>query len=207
MKVREIILDFTSLLDVIMIILFFFILFSTFEIETATNEANQTKIEYEAKSEEAEKERKKYEVERDKLLNLDKNAVKNQEALSAYNDNQVLSINLVEKIDSEGLYINILRGDDKLLEIKYESSLNYNKEIADIIESSNYKSDDVIICNLIYNGDNIGSAEAVEKIEKAINNVQNEYKNFYFAAINISKWGKLLWEMKRNHLLVWDLSL
>jgi hypothetical protein len=37
--------------------------------------------------------------------------------------------------------------------------------------------------------------------------VQNEYKNFYFAAINISKWGKLLWEMKRNHLLVWDLSL
>jgi biopolymer transport protein ExbD len=187
MKVREIILDFTSLLDVIMIILFFFILFSTFEIETATNEANQTKIEYEAKSEEAEKERKKYEVERDKLLNLDKNAVKNQEALSAYNDNQVLSINLVEKIDSEGLYINILRGDDKLLEIKYESSLNYNKEITDIIESSNYKSDDVIICNLIYNGDNIGSAEAVEKIEKAVNNVQNEYKNFYFAAINISK--------------------
>lgn len=207
MKVREIILDFTSLLDVIMIILFFFILFSTFEIETATNEANQTKIEYEAKSEEAEKERKKYEVERDKLLNLDKNAVKNQEALSAYNDNQVLSINLVEKIDSEGLYINILRGDDKLLEIKYESSMNYNKEIADIIESSNYKADDVIICNLIYNGDNIGSAEAVEKIEKAVNNVQNEYKNFYFAAINISKWGKLLWEMKRNHLLVWDLSL
>ena len=58
MKVREIILDFTSLLDVIMIILFFFILFSTFEIETATNEANQTKIEYEAKLEEAEEERK-----------------------------------------------------------------------------------------------------------------------------------------------------
>lgn len=187
MKLREIILDFTSLLDVIMIILFFFILFSTFEIETATNEANQTKIEYEAKLEEAEEERKKYEIERDRLLNLDKNAAKNQEALSAYNDNQVLSINLVEKIDSEGLYINILRGDDKLLEIKYESSLNYNKEIADIIESSNYKSDDVIICNLIYNGDNIGSAEAVEKIKKAVNNVQNDYNNFYFATINVLK--------------------
>ena len=98
-----------------------------------------------------------------------------------------MSINLVEKIDSEGLYINVLRGNEKLLEIKYESSLNYNKEIADIIESSNYKSDDVIICNLIYNGDNIGSAEAVEKIKKAVNNVQNDYNNFYFATINVSK--------------------
>ncbi len=41
MKVREIILDFTSLLDVVMIILFFFILFSSFDVETATEKANQ----------------------------------------------------------------------------------------------------------------------------------------------------------------------
>ena len=39
MKVREIILDFTSLLDVVMIILFFFVLYSSIDTENATEKA------------------------------------------------------------------------------------------------------------------------------------------------------------------------
>ena len=53
MNKREIILDFTSLLDVIMIILFFFILFSHLETEdakTALQTAEQNAIEREAQA-------------------------------------------------------------------------------------------------------------------------------------------------------------
>ena len=44
MKAREIILDFTSLLDVMMIILFFFIFFSKIDVDSATERANQAEL-------------------------------------------------------------------------------------------------------------------------------------------------------------------
>lgn len=186
MKIREIILDFTSLLDVIMIILFFFILFSTFEIEEATNMANQTKAEYETKVDEAEAVLAEYEREKDKLLSIDKNAVKNQEALLQY-QGQILTINLYDKFDDDTLYINIKKGENKLDEFIYTESVDMKTKLTDILKMTEFTNDDVIICNLTYNGDDLYSANAVKKIEKVVNDLQKEYENFYFAAINISK--------------------
>ncbi len=186
MKIREIILDFTSLLDVIMIILFFFILFSTFEIETATNEANQTKIEYETKIAEVQAEREELNVEWEKIQQIDKNAVKNQQALLEYQEN-LITINLYDKFDNDTLYINIKKGNNKLKESEYDNSADMNDEIADILKMTDIKTDDIIICTLTYDGDDLYSADAVDKIKKAVNNMQKEYENFYFAANNISK--------------------
>ena len=60
-------------------------------------------------------------------------------------------------------------------------------KLTDTIKMTEFTNDDVIICNLTYNGDDLYSANAVKKIEKVVNDLQNEYENFYFAAINISK--------------------
>ena len=186
MKIREIILDFTSLLDVIMIILFFFILFSTFEIEEATNMANQTKVEYEAKIEEIKSEQEKINTEWKKIQQIDKNAVKNQQALLEYQDH-LLTINLYDKFDDDTLYINIKKGENKLDEIIFTESVDMKTKLTDILKMTEFTNDDVIICNLTYNGDDLYSANAVKKIEKVVNDLQKEYENFYFAAINISK--------------------
>ncbi len=186
MKKREIFLDFTSLLDVIMIILFFFILFSTFEIDEATKAANQTKAEYETKVDEAEAVLAEYQKEKDRLLSIDKNAVKNQEALLQY-QGQILTINLYNKFDDDTLYINIKKGENKLDEFIYTESVDMKTKLTDTIKMTEFTNDDVIICNLTYNGDDLYSANAVKKIEKSVNDLQKEYENFYFAAINISK--------------------
>ena len=60
-------------------------------------------------------------------------------------------------------------------------------KLTDTIKTTEFTNDDVIICNLTYNGDDLYSANAVKKIEKSVNDLQKEYENFYFAAINISK--------------------
>ena len=186
MKKREIFLDFTSLLDVIMIILFFFILFSTFEIEEATTAANQTKTEYETKISEIETKQEEINSEWEKLLQIDKNAVKNQQALLNY-QSHIITINLYDKFDDDTLHINIKKGENKLEEFIYTESVDMNVVLADTIKAADFKNEDVIMCTLTYNGDDLYSATAVREIGKAVNNMQKEYENFYFAAINISK--------------------
>lgn len=189
MRKREIFLDFTSLLDVIMIILFFFILFSSFEIETAKNEAEQKKIEYETEKSAVEEERERIDNEWEKLLQLDENAVKNEQALLNY-QNIVLSINLVDKLKNDTLYVNIRRGDKKIKEFEYTKETlqsTLDTEINDAFELSELKEDEVIICTLTYSGDDLYSDMAVKGINKTIEKLQKEYSNLYYAAINTTK--------------------
>lgn len=83
MNKRQIILDFTSLLDVIMIILFFFILFSSLEKDEAlaTEQENLNAQRIELDAEKAEYEALKKEAE-DKVSEADKALAEYQEALS-----------------------------------------------------------------------------------------------------------------------------
>ena len=60
MKLREIILDFTSLLDVVMIILFFFVLYTSFDVEDISEKAKAAETSYNEMIEENEKEQQEW---------------------------------------------------------------------------------------------------------------------------------------------------
>jgi len=198
MKVREVILDFTSLLDVMMIILFFFILFSKIDVDTATENANKAEASYNSMLEETEKEklenqqeqeewREKASEEWERLERADENAAKNQEALSAYNEGRGISFNLHDVEKGDIWTLSIIYGNKKLGEISSEEVRDLKEKLKEFINKAGYNTDDVIIGTLTFNGDEYGTEKAVPIVENAIMSIQREYKNLYFTKINTTK--------------------
>lgn len=191
MKIREIILDFTSLLDVVMIILFFFVLYASFDAENVSEKAKAAETSYNEMIEENEKEqqewREKASEEWERILSADANAANNQQALSAYNEGAGVYFNLHNVEKSDVWSLSVLKGNKKIGEIS-SSDVRYLKEkLKDVLDSAGYSSDDVIIGTLTYDGSAYGTEKAVPTVENAIRDIQREYKSLYFTAINISK--------------------
>lgn len=198
MKVREVILDFTSLLDVMMIILFFFILFSKIDVDTATENANKAEASYNSMLEETEKEklenqqeqeewREKASEEWERLELADENAAKNQEALSAYNEGRGISFNLHDVEKGDIWTLSIIYGNKKLGEIGSQEVRDLKEKLKEFIIKAGYSTDDVIIGTLTFNGNEYGTEKAVPIIENGIMSIQREYKNLYFTKINTTK--------------------
>lgn len=191
MKLREIILDFTSLLDVIMIILFFFILFSTLEVENVTQSAEEARISYETQMEmQAEEQavwRQQAEEEWERILQIDRNAAKNQQALVAYDQGRMLAFNL-QDVESRNVWtLNILCGEEKLGSVTAEDSGELAEKMAELLTKAGLQTEDVIIGTLTYDGNSFGTAGAVPVIEDAIGEMQEMYSNLYFTTINVSR--------------------
>ncbi|MCR5600339.1 MAG: biopolymer transporter ExbD [Ruminococcus sp.] len=198
MKIREIILDFTSLLDVMMIILFFFILFSKVDVETATERANKAESSYNSMLEETERIklenqqeqeewREKASEEWERIGKADENAAKNQEALSAYNEGKGIAFNLHDVEKGDVWTLSVLCGSKKLGEISSEDKRNIREMLKDMIKKAGYSYDDVVIATLTFNGDEYGTETAVPTVENSIIGIQREYKNLYFTTINTTK--------------------
>ncbi len=191
MKLREIILDFTSLLDVIMIILFFFILFSTLEVENVTQSAEEARISYETQMEmQAEEQavwRQQAEEEWERILQIDKNAAKNQQALVAYNQGRMLAFNLQDVESRNEWTLNILCGEDKLGSVTAQDSAELSEKMEELLTKAGLQTEDVIIGTLTYDGNSFGTAGAVPVIEDAIGDMQEMYSNLYFTTINVSR--------------------
>jgi 3-dehydroquinate dehydratase len=191
MKIREIILDFTSLLDVMLIILFFFVLYSSIDVENASEKAKAAEASYTEMQAENEKEqqewREKAEQEWERILAADSNAAANQEALSAYNDGYGLAFNLHEVESGDVWTLSILSGNKKLGEIKSDEKKELKNKLKECIKKAGYKTEDIIIATFTFDGSSYGTAKAVPFIENAVIEVQREYKGLYFTSINISK--------------------
>ena len=191
MKVREIILDFTSLLDVVMIILFFFVLYSSIDTENATEKAKAAAASYTEMQEQNEKEqiewRQKADEEWERILSADANAGKNQQALSAYNDGKGISFNLHEVEKGDVWTLSVLSGNKRIGVISSEDSKELKEKLKEMVKKAGYAPDDVIISTLTFNGNDFGTEAAVPTVENAIMSIQREYKNLYFTTINISK--------------------
>lgn len=189
MKIREIILDFTSLLDIIMIILFFFILFSTLDVENVSKSAQEAKSSYESQI--AENQRKqeawqqKADEEWERIQNTDKNAAANQQALMAYNEGAVIALNMKNASSSDVWTLSVLSGNSRLGEI--ESGDNLESSLISLFEKAGLKTDDVIISTLTYDGNSLGTESSVPQIENVVKKIQKQYCNLYFAAINVSR--------------------
>ncbi|MBP5379852.1 MAG: hypothetical protein J6Y64_09975 [Ruminococcus sp.] len=191
MKLREIILDFTSLLDVVMIILFFFVLYTSFDVEDISEKAKAAETSYNEMIEENEKEqqewREKASREWERILSADANAANNQQALSAYNDGAGVYFNLHNVEKSDVWSLSVLKGNKKIGEISSDDARYLKEKLRESLDSAGYSSGDVVIGTLTYDGSAYGTEKAVPIVENAIRDIQREYKSLYFTAINISK--------------------
>ena len=192
MKVREIILDFTSLLDVIMIILFFFVLYSTIgnneKTEKATNEANETIEYYNELIEKNEKEQEEWREETSKevarIKSIDENAAASEEALSAFERGEFYKFSLEVAEKCEDWTLEISFNEKQLDVIKSNENVYLKERIMNILKKSDFSIEKKYICILSYDGKQYGTANAFDDIKKAIDGIQREYPNLYFSNLN-----------------------
>lgn len=202
MKFREILLDFTSLLDVIMIILFWFIINYHNQTVEIQNQAKQKMSD--AESIVAEVDEKKAELDEkeqglidqqseiDSMLNEIKEADERKGANIAGLNEFQKGINITAKLDrkDDGQFsILIYKGNDLDSELADEeialSDFNASKFIM-IINKYEYEKDDAVLLELVYNNEEIGSNKAVGTIDEVLEDIKDEYPYLYVRKLKIS---------------------
>lgn len=209
MKKREIILDFTSLLDIILIILFFFIMFSYTEANEVKNKAKNIEenaislsSEAEKKLVEANKKMKQAEEELNALKKENNNSASHVEGLKAFGKSE--NINFFLEINNKDSFsIVICQGDTEINRITKlipdkEQNRDYSfmqaieeeigKEIINTLESNKLVYDMTVISNFIYSS-SVGGTNTVYKIAHTSFDkyVKRKYKNLYISFIDEGK--------------------
>lgn len=201
-KKKDIILDFTSLLDIVLLLLFFFILFSKIGADTKVKDAE----------EEAQKSQKKYEVmaaDAEKLQDQLKqnlaivDQVTSQEAdeILNYNSGNNLKLLMLDTGDSAdplllkavlnkkiiGECIVTDRDDEQADQINDVSA----EKILSWFEAAGLTTDSVILCDFVYDGDVPRTSEAYTKLTDILESirVKHGYSHFYISSTDLSIGG------------------
>lgn len=205
MKRNKILLDFTSLLDITMIILFWFLINfkntadtvmaqAAEQVERAESYASEQIEQAEKKESELEESRREFELEKEewrkeadaemeKIRDADEKAADNAQALMDFQNGTVLTMDL--DIESQNVWTVKIKYENQLLgEISSESSEDLVEELIEIMESCGLKEDSVIIAILMYDSSDKGSYFKKD-LEESIDRVRDVYKQFYCASINI----------------------
>lgn len=216
MNKREIILDFTSLLDVIMIILFFFILFSHFETEKvkadADSEQKAAKTTY-AEAEELKEAAESVYAEAEKLMEEAKKKDElasailseaelagerknnNAEAIIEFGTGKNVRIFLKEK--SGEWFLEIKHGDEAEMlemtnaekspaEIGRSDIRNMAEKLSDLLSDMGYAPDDTILCEFFYEGLKTDTKDLYAAVNGIFDLLKEEYGHFLFSETDIN---------------------
>ena len=190
MKKRDIFLDFTSLLDVTLIIIFFFVLFSHLESEEnkAATEDAVAKLEQEiviAETREREAEELAIQLQEalDVVKSSDERNGENIEALVDY----IMGTNLKMYLDvesSRNWKIRIVKGKEVLCTVNQSDDIA--NEIIYIFQQNGYTKEDTILCELVFDATVPGSASASRMTEKVLSQIKEEYKYLFVSKTDTS---------------------
>ena len=200
MNKREIILDFTSLLDVIMIILFFFIIFSHLETEDAklaSQAAQQNAIEREEQAEQKleEADRLLEEAERkeqqaaEKLNEADlagKRQGENIEGIVEFSRN--LNIRVYLKMTDGGSSWSLLvcKGEQQIAEIPKDKVNIMAQAFVNALSDIGCEKDDTLLCVYVYDAAQAGTASADRDVQRVFDAVKGQYKHFFYSELDTS---------------------
>lgn len=196
---REVILDFTPLLDVMMLILFFFILFANTNYQNKIEEANanaQSKIE---EAEEAKKEaqskidtyNEKIEELEEELNALDSAGNTNGEAIdSLYKYKQDLFLRLKLKKEEKSVgeaskkiwNIHVYYDNTEIgiiNDINEHSIEKCSNEFLKILSDNKFNKDENLICELIINTSEGGSLESYVYTSEILKRIEKDYKYLF----------------------------
>lgn len=200
MNKRELILDFTSLLDVIMIILFFFILFSHLETEDAKmalQTAEQNAIEREAeadlKNEELNKLLEEVSLKEQQAEEKLKEAElagerqgENVEGITDFSRNMNIRVKLKMISGSSKWSLLIYKGEQQITEIPKSDVNSMSQLFLEALSSSGCNKDDTLLCVYVYDAAQAGTASADRDIQKVFDEVKVQYKHFFYSELDTS---------------------
>jgi len=203
MKIKELILDFTPLLDITMILLFWFILSSHDQAVTIQQEADEKTAEASSLSQELEEqielsrqEMEEWRIEAQQELDIireaDSDAADNMQALLDHLEGKSIVMDL-EIQSAADWRLSVRSGDTVLGTAGSENGMSItapgthnelSKEIVSILKGSGADPSQSMICTVLYDGDSLYSGRAKAALESALTDVRRTYKKMYCSVIN-----------------------
>lgn len=199
MKKRQINLDFTSLLDVIMIILFFFIIFSSLETDNLKKDLEDKQQQVSAELEEAKVknnkadellgEAQKKNEQADKRLEEANSAVDrsgdNADAIMDFSENKNLKLHL-DMSGENGWTLKFAKGEEIVKEIPKADISVMTDEVRELFKEQGYKADNTILIEFSYDATENGTTSAYLDTMKIINTLKNEYEHLFYSETDVS---------------------
>ncbi|MCR4645144.1 MAG: hypothetical protein K5695_07015 [Oscillospiraceae bacterium] len=186
MKMREIILDFTSLLDVIMIILFFFILNYRQEMKTRTEQAEQTAAQAVAAAEQQTAEAEALMQEAEGALAAMEGSAQadNIREMVAFGNAENINIYLVT--EPEGWRLDVYKGEAFVNSVTDRKSDRIGWELTQIFQSEGYAPDATMLCVFSYNGRAGQTEDAYNIVMEAFSQIKTGNKRFFYTVVDTS---------------------
>ena len=189
MKKRNVILDFTSLLDVTLIVIFFFVMFSYLDIEENRVKAENTIAEMETaikKAEEREAIAEAYLAQLEKEIEIVRNSSERQAAdikeMLEYGKSGNVKVLLI--MQEDGWMVRVNCKESVVAEI--DSDANVGEELFQAIQEAGYEAEDTVFCDFVFDGLLPGTALAYRKITKGFRFVSEKYKYLYYSETDLS---------------------
>ena len=189
MKTRDIFLDFTALLDVTLIVIFFFVLFSHLENEENKMLVDEKVNEYETaikevndREETANDLIKQLEQELEIIRNSDERQAEDAQAILEYRAGK--NLKMVLDLEEESFVVYINKNKENIAKININSNLS--TELLKAMENTGYMKEDTIFCDIVFDGLNKGSNKAYQIMMDALDDMQNKFPNMYYSITNVS---------------------
>ena len=193
-KNKGLALELTSLLDVIMIMLFWVMTNSSSSAAKAEEKADQKVKKAQAKVESTEKkldeQAKEYDekieelkaqaYEQQKTLNND--AAKNQQAINDYKDGLLITLNIKNENGTDKLTVS--RGNTQVSEYKISDKLYDELDLA--LASMGISNDNAALAAVVYDGDAVLYND-LSVVRDTVSKLSQSHKSIYFTYINTSK--------------------
>lgn len=189
MKRKDIFLDFTSLLDVTLIVIFFFVIFSHFEEIENANRLDEKVSEYEVALERAE-EREKEATDLVELLKKEIDIARESNVRTAEDLEGILeftrsgNIKLILGVDSGEWALKILCKNEIVNIVNVEDDMY--SALIDALTKNQYDKEDTILCDLVFDASQVNTVSAYRTIKKAIEELQKEYEYLYLSETDLS---------------------
>lgn len=194
---REIILDFTSLLDVIMLILFFFVIFAQIDSTEAMTKIEEIKRQAELQMSKAQAEWEKVN-DAEQQLNSELEQLQNSNTLAEsiiinsdsefdkalrlklilarnQSDKWILSLESPTHRKDEYIYTELGKIDD----VREIDSSKLADAINTAIINNDYSNEDAFICDIMFDSSEPGSNKSKRNLDEAIKILQNDFKYQY----------------------------
>ena len=193
---QEVLLDFTTLLDVTMLLLFFFVLFSRMDVDQAKesaaaeriaaqsvmNEARELKADAEAELAGAQAEKAQAEEALRQLNEADAQRAADLAALQYYGLGQNLKLRL--EFDDSDWMLSVRRGDT--VPHMLESGTVSSGRLRSVLAELRYQKEDTVLCEFLYEGEKPGSRAAYQTVQNALKALKADYPHLYVSETDIS---------------------
>ena len=189
MKKKDIFLDFTALLDVTLIVIFFFVIFSHLENIENTTKTEEKLAELALAMEKAEKR----ELEAGDLLEqlrYELTIVQVSDERTASNIEEILAfingrnVKLIVEMEHAEWTLKVSSKNEVLCRI------SKSDEIVEVMKTAfaelGYTTEHTMLCELVFDGSQAGTVSAYRAVTKAIKELQKDYTYLYYSETDLS---------------------